>query len=338
VRHGISRCPDDLVVTSVRRPLSDIESQALAVHLGSCGACRAAAAMTGLLAETPADERRHAEMVSRLAVALAAKHGLPTRRLARGHQRWIRAAAVAVALALVSATAGAAAWITIAGARARRAAEITPRPLEPRAVVASTGARNRTPPPSGAPPAVAAGSEGAGAPASPAAGDLAPAAIEARPPPVRRRTPQTSRAPAAVPPPGAAHLFAGANALRRNGDTAEAIAAYRALEAAYPESEESCMAAISLGEILLRRGEPGAAEVQFSRYLGQRPSGPLAEEALFGRARALTRLGTAGEARGAWRELARRFPKSLYRAGEGGGARDDRDHDGAPRNGAPHAN
>src|SRR6185503_19272355 len=99
-------------------------------------------------------------------------------------------------------------------------------------------------------------------------------------------------------------------------------------------SDESLMAAISLGELLLRRGEAAAAEAEFGRYLHQQPSGPLAEEALFGRARALTRLGRAEEARQVRRELARRFPASLYRAA----GPNDAAHDGAPRNGAAHAN
>ena len=78
-----------------------------------------------------------------------------------------------------------------------------------------------------------------------------------------------------------------------------------------------------MGRLLLAQNAPQAALAHFSRYRG-----PLAEEALLGRAQALAALGRSDEERSAWRELLDRFPKSVYAARarsrlgrQGGGAK-----------------
>jgi TolA-binding protein len=346
------RCPDDLLAASVRRPLSDVEGQALEIHLRNCEACRAAGALTALLAQAPADEPRHAALVSRLATALAAKHGVgptPSGHAAIGGRAWRdrgrvrRVAAVATALVVVSGTAVAAAWMTIAAVRERTSPEIVPLGEAPRPAPAARRAARRTGEGASAPgeaPAVASlASEGEGggeversrAPA--AAVDPPAPGIVSRPAARSGEAAPRSRGTGAAPPT-AGELFAGANSLRRRGEVAEAIATYRALVAAYPESDESCVASLSLGELLLRRREPAAAEAEFARYLAKRPSGALAEEALYGRARALRSLGRTDDERQAWRELERRFPASLYRTARRGGRTDD----GVHPNAAPDTN
>jgi hypothetical protein len=56
---------------------------------------------------------------------------------------------------------------------------------------------------------------------------------------------------------------------------------------------------------------PGAL-VQFDAYLAQQRHNALMEEALFGRASALHRLGRTAEERATWGELLERFPGSIY--------------------------
>jgi TolA-binding protein len=65
--------------------------------------------------------------------------------------------------------------------------------------------------------------------------------------------------------------------------------------------------------VLLDLGQSESALSQFDRYLARRPDGPLAQEALFGRASALARLGRTEEERRTWQDLLARFPKSVYR-------------------------
>lgn len=75
------------------------------------------------------------------------------------------------------------------------------------------------------------------------------------------------------------------------GDYAEAARRYRTLRATHPRSPEARAALVSLGQLYLQRlGRPREALRKFTRYLsGGR--GPLSEEARWGRAQALRRLG-----------------------------------------------
>jgi predicted Zn-dependent protease len=75
---------------------------------------------------------------------------------------------------------------------------------------------------------------------------------------------------------------------------------------------EARLSHIQLGRLLLASGSAAQALDQFDRYLRTTRQGPLVQEALDGKARALGRLGRDGEARAARRELQRRFPDSLY--------------------------
>ena len=107
----------------------------------------------------------------------------------------------------------------------------------------------------------------------------------------------------------AAALFSRANSARRAGRTSDAVALFTRLQREYPRSAEAAHSHLSLGRLLLAQHAPQAALDHFSRYRG-----PLAEEALLGRAQALAALGRLDEERGVWRELLDRFPKSVYAA------------------------
>lgn len=117
--------------------------------------------------------------------------------------------------------------------------------------------------------------------------------------------------------PTAERLFAEANARRKAGDTAGARRLYTELARRYPGSPEAQVSSASLGRLLLERSDDAAGALeQFDRLLA-RPAASmaqpaLAEEALFGRATALMRLGRAKEEKAAWGELLARFPGSVY--------------------------
>jgi TolA-binding protein len=88
---------------------------------------------------------------------------------------------------------------------------------------------------------------------------------------------------------------------------------YGELQSRYPGSAEAEISYVSLGRVLLEQGQASSALAQFDRYLSRRPGGPLAQEALFGKASALARLGRLEEERRTWETLLARFPNSMYR-------------------------
>jgi TolA-binding protein len=112
---------------------------------------------------------------------------------------------------------------------------------------------------------------------------------------------------------GAAELFHAANAARREGSFARAVQLYAELRSSYPDAAESELARVSLGQLLLARGDAAGAEREFGRYLA-RGRGQLVEEALLGRAQSLERLGRAREERASLTRLLSEFPHSVYAA------------------------
>jgi tetratricopeptide (TPR) repeat protein len=125
-------------------------------------------------------------------------------------------------------------------------------------------------------------------------------------------------APAARPatPPGAgsarlsaAALFGRARSLRVAGRYREAAAAYQELTTAYPGSDLSRVALVSLGELELSQlGQPQAALASFERYLAV--GGSLTQEARYGRIRALTAVGRTQAAREATEQFLRDYSGS----------------------------
>lgn len=133
--------------------------------------------------------------------------------------------------------------------------------------------------------------------------DAAPAPRRLAPRPRPRPRPPTG--------PTAEALLADAQVRLADGETAAALLAYEALLARHPDSVEARTALVSLGNLRLQQGQAAAALRSFERYLagdGQE----LAEEALYGKIRALHRLGRAGERDAAAADLLARFPASVY--------------------------
>jgi hypothetical protein len=132
----------------------------------------------------------------------------------------------------------------------------------------------------------------------------------ADPPVTAESTASPGSTPAATLPT-AASLFASANAARRRGEGAKATQLYRELQQSYPASDEARTSRATLARLLLDRGEPGAALTGFDQYLS-RGGAVLEEEALVGRALALQNLGRRDEEIGAWNEVLRSYPRSVY--------------------------
>ena len=108
----------------------------------------------------------------------------------------------------------------------------------------------------------------------------------------------------------AEQLFSNGNRARREGQNARAIALFQQLQQRFPGSAEAQLSRLSLGRVWLAQGRAQQALEQFSSYLAG--GGPLTEEALLGKARALGALGRFGEERAVWQTLQRSFPNSVY--------------------------
>jgi ferric-dicitrate binding protein FerR (iron transport regulator) len=102
-------------------------------------------------------------------------------------------------------------------------------------------------------------------------------------------------------------LLEQAQALRARGEFAEAAEVYRKLHAASPQSPSGLAALVSLGELLLSSlNDPQGALNAFDAYLAR--GGTLAQEAAFGKARALRALKRPQEERRAIERYLATYP------------------------------
>jgi hypothetical protein len=86
---------------------------------------------------------------------------------------------------------------------------------------------------------------------------------------------------------------------------------YHLLQDQFPGSPEAELSRVTLALLLLDNGDAQAALSGFERYLAGSSRG-LEAEALVGRARALGRLGRRDLEVSAWREVQRKYPRSIY--------------------------
>jgi TolA-binding protein len=277
-------CKGDLIARERRGLLSASERASLPHHLASCASCRLSRQLgadfdaTGAL--RPGDDAR----VARIAAAVS-RRGAPVRRVTV-RARWT-ALLIAAAIGLLAAgAAGAHLW-----SRRSPDAQIATVALhQPRAQEASPTTAAAT-----APTAVT---------------EPPPALTEAPQPQESRALPM--RAPS-LEGTTAASMFAKANDARHNGEVEKAISFYRQLQQKFPATPETQLSRVSLGRLLLERGQASSALEQFDRYLSA-SGGPLAAEALAGRARALGAQGKQHEERDTWNRLLQEFPGSVYAA------------------------
>lgn len=130
--------------------------------------------------------------------------------------------------------------------------------------------------------------------------------------PSRGEAPTKEGAPEPVKEPSsAAKLFGEANQARRAGDIGRASGLYHLLQDQFPASPEADLSRVTLSLLLLDSGDARGALRGFERYLAGSSRG-LEAEALVGRARALGRLGRRDQEAAAWREVQRKYPRSIY--------------------------
>ncbi len=281
-------CRGELRGRVLRGLASNQEQLAFDAHLDGCEDCRLALEVMGDFDPVGEPAPGDSERVARMAAAAGARMTASPRtssgkaRPAPRHPaRRVWPLALAALALSGAAVAGGAGWVAL---RTR-----TP-PASP-AVAAAPAAR--TSPPSGVVPAPAAAIPPSGAVEAPT------------------RTPPAIRpAPPSPPRADAAELFRTANEARRGGRTSEAVRSYQELQQRFPGSAEAHAARVSLGGLLLRSGDAGAALAQFDAYL--RGGGRLEAEALFGRGRALEALGRAADEVDNWETLVQRYPQSGY--------------------------
>jgi TolA-binding protein len=281
----VRSCPESLLAEGRRRALSDLERQALVAHLAHCDQCQAAELVSQVFHDGVEAVPGDSQIVDRVAERVSTKLAASSRRTSRDGLR----VAVAAGVVLCVGTA-AFAWV----GRSPRAPEpVTPSPMSVKSVRPAIGPRPQ-----------------AEARVAPPLDPPAPTAAKKRSPPPRR-TDVAARAVAASPTTAAA-LFDEANAMRRTGELRRAAGLYQALRRQFPASAEARLASISLGDLLLDLDEPSAALRAFDSYLAEVRAGPLAAEALFGRARCLRKLGQDEAERETWTTLLRDFPRSGY--------------------------
>lgn len=270
-------CPDNLLVASRKGTLTAEEQERLDTHVRQCSLCRLALAVgqdfDAVLETSPGDEL----------IAARIARG-PRDGSFGGTRRARRASVVVIAAAGVIAGAGLAA-AAIGGWKLRSERVASPALEHPPAPAAMPARPERIEP----------AKDLTGPEAEPST------EVPAAPP------------PSAPPPLTAAELFAKANASRSEGNGRRALSLYGELQSRYPVSEETEISYVSLGRVMLDLGQSSGALSQFDRYLSRKPQGPLAQEALFGKASALARLGRLEEERRAWQTLLARFPNSVYR-------------------------
>jgi TolA-binding protein len=291
-------CRSELVLRERRGELSSAERTALAAHLASCEACRLSRQLGRDFDEGAALEPGDGQRI--FALSEAARRGAAAPSSGSARERFVapdggprvspaawrrRTRLVAAAFPLLLVAAASAAF----GVYRTRSVE-TPAPpvaTTPRAAP-DVVTRARVPPRAAEPVASA-------------------AAPEAKP----RSAPAPLEKPAVVAV-SAAERFELANAARRGGDIARAIALYREVENDFPNSPEAAASELRLGSLLLERGKPGAALAQFDRHL--RRGGALVPEALYGRGRALAALDEATAEAQVWSRVLREFASSPYAA------------------------
>lgn len=120
-----------------------------------------------------------------------------------------------------------------------------------------------------------------------------------------------SRRPPTAPALTPAELLRAANAARDKRAHDRAVDLYDALEGRFPRSREAGVARVSAAKLHAELGHHRRARTLYRAYLRHQPKGNLAEEALWGSAKASRALADTEAERRACEDLLGRFPTSL---------------------------
>jgi hypothetical protein len=297
-------CPPDLIAHASRGP-DGPAAERISAHLRQCRSCRRELALAQALKHEFAGYSGVEDLSRRVAAAVAGDLARTNPRTPRRQRRGTAWYMLAAAMILVSMAAIAAEYPTIKRAWGPRSSsgDLSTVGTTPPLTSTVAGTAEETPVASPAPLD--------DRPGSPAPLDDRPVA----PPPVHGSTPsaQIIGSVGGSSGPTARELFTSANIARRHNDGSRASSLYRELQRRYPTSVEALVSRVSFGRILLDNlGDPAGALVQFDGYLAQTAHVALAEEALFGRAMSLSRLGRLETERETWRTLLARYPSSIY--------------------------
>ncbi|MGA7744974.1 MAG: tetratricopeptide repeat protein [Polyangia bacterium] len=267
--------PEEAIDRALKGEISESEQRALAQHLATCSACEAHLALVRSAQEAcvpqPWGSRLNGLAVDQ-ALAQFGRARWPWAVFSPGRRHWVLA--TAGLLLAVGGVASAALWPRQDSAR------------EPVLVTVGRPAK-RTP----AQLAMAVSESPSSLPAE-----------------IMDERPSLPRAPRVQP--SAASLFEQASSLRDRNRVDEAIAVFRKLQQLFPKTRESRISYAVAGRMLLDRGRPAQALVQFDQHLAN--GGEASEEALAGRATALGQMGRLPAERETWQRLLDSHPGTVY--------------------------
>jgi TolA-binding protein len=115
-------------------------------------------------------------------------------------------------------------------------------------------------------------------------------------------------APTPARRPSAALLLADANAARTEGNVAKAIARYETLVRLYPKHPSASVAALELGRLRMRQGNPTGAVTALEQSLSADPLSPVREHSLANLVEAQERSGNLEECHAARARYLEEFP------------------------------
>lgn len=299
-------CRSELLVGARRGRLSDAARIALDAHLATCASCRMSRQVSADFDGAEAVNLHDGARIRALADRARGQFGRVGRSVQVGGAGRssgrapapLRAIGAAAALVLLCGSASAAVWWM------RRPSLPPARPVA--APASTTRAASEAVVQSQAPATVR-----STAVATPSAAPASATSVRQRPRPVLRAVAETG-AGAQPSSASATSLLQQATEARQRDDRARAAELYRRLQREFPASAEAVLSAVSLGGLLLEDGLPRAALTEFDGYLAKAHGGALIPEALYGRARALGRLGDRAEERQTWTRLCADFPDSAY--------------------------
>jgi tetratricopeptide (TPR) repeat protein len=288
--------PDDLIDKQLAGTLSAEERVRLDTHIEQCSACQLECSLRadfdaelGPRTETPSVRLLVAEALKQPAAPTVTP--MPRRKLPR--------IAIALCAALCLTGMAAAKSAPVQAALRNLAAAFVPEQSAPSDV---------------APPVIAARAPAASAVvvppvlAAPVLSVDAPATPTSTVAPMAAAHDATLQLPA---PKTADALFGEARALRSAGRMEEAERAYAGLIAQYPGTSAANTALVVSARMHLDQGNAGLALSRYNAYLHSTHRA-LREDALAGRALALTKLERTDEAARAWDDLLGAYPNSSY--------------------------